>query len=147
MAKAKIPILAFTTAKALEAYMSAEPADSKGFWLKLSKVGGAVEATIGKQEAIEAALCCGWIDGQLAKLNKHHFLIRVTPRRARSRWSAKNRNTADRLAREGRLSPSGLAQIAQAKADGRWNAAYQSQRTAEPPSDLLEAGAERGRGP
>ena len=118
--------------------MSAQPAQSTGFWLKLSKIG-APEATIGREEAIEAALCCGWIDGQIAKLDEHYFLIRMTPRRAGSRWSAKNRDTAARLAREGRLKAAGLAQIKQAKADGRWDSAYQSQGKAEPPSDLLKA--------
>jgi uncharacterized protein YdeI (YjbR/CyaY-like superfamily) len=138
MTVTKIPILSFTDVAAIEAYMSGEPAQSKGFWLKLSKVG-APEATIGKDEAIEAALCCGWIDGQLARFDEHHFLTRMTPRRAGSRWSAKNRETAERLAREGRLKASGLEQMERAKADGRWDAAYQSQGKAEAPSDLLTA--------
>ena len=132
------PILSFTDVVAIEAYMSGEPAQSTGFWLKLSKIG-APEATISKDEAIEAALCCGWIDGQLAKFDEHHFLIRMTPRRVGSRWSAKNRETADRLAREGRLKANGLEQIERAKTDGRWDAAYQSQGKAEAPSDLLTA--------
>jgi uncharacterized protein YdeI (YjbR/CyaY-like superfamily) len=135
---AKIPILTFTKALALEAYMSAQPADSQGFWLRLSKIG-ASEPTLGKQEAIEAALCCGWIDGQLARLDKHYFLIKMTPRRGRSRWSAKNRDTANRLAHEGRVRKAGLAQIEQAKANGRWDTAYQSQGKAEVPADLLKA--------
>jgi uncharacterized protein YdeI (YjbR/CyaY-like superfamily) len=138
MAEAKLPIRSFSDVSALEAYMSREPARSTGFWLKLSRVG-APEQTISKEEAIEAALCCGWIDGQLAKLDKHHFLVRMTPRRTRSRWSANNRDTADRLAREGRLKTAGREQIEQAKADGRWAAAYQSQGKAEPPSDFLKA--------
>jgi uncharacterized protein YdeI (YjbR/CyaY-like superfamily) len=138
MAEANLPILPFTDVAALEAYMSREPAQSTGFWLKLSKID-APEATIGKEEAIEAALCCGWIDGQLAKLDEHHFLIRMTPRRAGSRWSVKNRDTAVRLACAGRLKAAGLVQIEQAKADGRWESAYQSQGKAESPSDLLKA--------
>ncbi|MGJ0532642.1 YdeI/OmpD-associated family protein [Methylocystis sp.] len=106
----KAPILLFPDVVAIEAYMSGEPARSTGFWLKLSKIS-APKATISKGEAIEAALCCGWIDGQLAKFDEHHFLIRMTPRRAGSRWSAKNRETAERLAREGRLKANGLEQI------------------------------------
>jgi uncharacterized protein YdeI (YjbR/CyaY-like superfamily) len=137
MAEAKIPIRSFTDVATLEAYMSRQPAQSTGFWLKLSKTG-APEATISKEEAIEAALCCGWIDGQLAKLDEYHFLVRMTPRRPGSRWSAKNRDTANRLSREGRLKPAGLEQIEQAKADGRWDAAYQSQGKAEPPADFLK---------
>src|SRR5581483_6166267 len=132
------PILAFTDASELEAYMSHEPRDSPGFWLKLSK-SGAPAATISKDDAIEAALCCGWIDGQLAKFDEHHFLVRMTPRRSGSRWSAKNRASADRLASQGRLGAAGLAEIEAAKLDGRWDAAYASQRTAEIPEDLAAA--------
>jgi uncharacterized protein YdeI (YjbR/CyaY-like superfamily) len=138
MTATKIPILSFADVVAIETYMSGEPAQSAGFWLKLSRVG-APEVTISRDEAIEAALCCGWIDGQIAKFDAHHFLIRMTPRRAGSRWSARNRDTAERLAREGRLRANGLEQIQRAKAEGRWEAAYQSQGKAEPPSDLLAA--------
>lgn len=137
-APAKELILSFTSPQQLQTYMSGEPRTAKGFWLKLSKAG-APEATITKDEAIETALCCGWIDGQLAKLDETHFLVRMTPRRPRSRWSAKNRAAADRLARLGRLLPAGLAEIDAAKADGRWDAAYASQGKAEPPQDLLAA--------
>ena len=112
MAERKTPILSFKEVAAIETYMLREPAESNGFWLKLSKIG-ALETTIRKDEAIEAALCCGCIDGQLAKFDEHHFLIRMTPRRSGSRWSAKNRGTAERLAREGRLKAPGLGQIAQ----------------------------------
>jgi uncharacterized protein YdeI (YjbR/CyaY-like superfamily) len=129
------PILTFTTVEDIEAHMSSEPADSKGFWLKLSKIG-ASEISISKEDAIEAALCCGWIDGQLAKFDDHYFLVRMTPRRPRSRWSAKNRATADRLAKQGRLRPAGLAEVEAAKNDGRWAAAYASQGRAEIPQDL-----------
>lgn len=138
MTLTKAPILLFLDVAALEAYMSSEPARSTGFWLKLSKIG-APKATISKGEAIEAAICCGWIDGQLARFDEHHFLIRMTPRRTGSRWSARNRETAERLAREGRLKANGLEQIERAKTDGRWDAAYQSQGKAEVPSDLLAA--------
>ena len=130
------PILALKSSQELQSYMSCEPRTSKGFWLKLSKAG-APEATITKDEAIETALCCGWIDGQLAKLDECYFLVRITPRRPGSRWSAKNRAAADRLAELGRLLPAGLAEVDAAKADGRWDAAYASQGGAEPPEDLL----------
>ncbi len=117
--------------------MTGESKGSKGFWLKLSKEGAPL-ATISKAEAIEAALCCGWIDGQLDKLDDHYFLVRMTPRRPGSRWSAKNRATAERLAKEGRLNPDGLAEVEAAKSDGRWAAAYDSQGKAEMPQDLAE---------
>jgi uncharacterized protein YdeI (YjbR/CyaY-like superfamily) len=132
------PVLAFTTIQDIEAYLSGEPADSRGFWLKLSKIG-APEPTISKAEAIEAALCCGWIDGQLGKLDEHYFLIRMTPRRPGSRWSANNRATAERLAQHGRLRPAGLAEVEGAKTDGRWAAAYASQGKADIPPDLKAA--------
>jgi uncharacterized protein YdeI (YjbR/CyaY-like superfamily) len=133
---AKEPIVAFKSSQELQAHMSKEPQTAKGFWLKLSKAG-APDATITKDEAIETALCCGWIDGQLAKLDDCYFLVRMTPRRPASRWSAKNRETADRLAKLGRLLPAGLAEVNAAKSDGRWDAAYASQGRAEPPEDLL----------
>jgi uncharacterized protein YdeI (YjbR/CyaY-like superfamily) len=132
------PVLTFTTVHDLEARLSSEPADSKGFWLKVSKIG-APEATISKAEAIEAALCCGWIDGQLGKLDDHYFLVRMTPRRPGSRWSANNRATTERLAQHGRLRPAGLAEVEGAKNDGRWAAAYASQAKAKIPQDLEAA--------
>ena len=131
-------ILAFKTVRALEKRMSSEPATSKGFWLKLSKAG-AREPTISKDEAIEVSLCWGWIDGQLGKFDEHYFLVRMTPRRPGSRWSAKNRETAERLAKQNRIRPAGLIQIEAAKRDGRWDAAYPSQSKAEVPEDLAAA--------
>lgn len=138
LARKNEPILTFSTSQELEAYMSSAPEGSKGFWLRLAKAG-APTATVGKEDAIEAALCCGWIDGQLAKFDECYFLVRMTPRRPGSRWSEKNRSTADRLAKEGRLRPAGLAEIKAAKADGRWDAAYASQGKAEIPEDLEAA--------
>lgn len=136
------PIRAFKTAQDLEAYLAGEPRASKGFWLKLSKAG-AVEATIRKGDAIEVALCWGWIDGQLDRFDDRYFLVRMTPRRPGSRWSAKNREAADRLLVQGRLQPPGLAEVEAAKSDGRWEAAYDSQGKAEVPEDLAAALASR----
>lgn len=136
--KKGLPIFAFRTVRALERQLSGEPATSKGFWLKLSKAG-APEPTISKEEAIEASLCCGWIDGQLDSLDQHYFLVRMTPRRPGSRWSAKNRETAVRLAKQGRVMPAGLTQIEAAKREGRWDTAYLSQGKAEIPDDLEAA--------
>ncbi len=132
------PILTFRSPAKFEAYMSAEPRTSTGCWLKLSKAGAA-KPTITKQEAIEAALCCGWIDGQLAPLDNEHFLVRMTPRRRGSRWSRKNRDAADQLLAQGRIRPDGIAEIEAAKDDGRWAAAYVSQGKAEVPADLSVA--------
>ena len=138
MAQKDLPVLAFTTVRALEKQMSGEPAASKGFWLKLSKPG-APEPTISKNDAIEVSLCCGWIDGQLGSFDEHYFLVRMTPRRPGSRWSAKNRETAERLVKNGRVRSAGLIQIEAAKRDGRWDAAYLSQGKAEVPKDLAAA--------
>lgn len=133
-----LPTLTFYNSLDLEEHMLLPSSRSKGFWLKISKTNTPL-ATIGKQEAIDAALCCGWIDGQLQKLDEHHYAVRMTPRRVSSLWSARNRENAERLLVEGRMRPSGLSQIEAAKSDGRWQNAYVSQRYAEPPEDLLDA--------
>lgn len=133
-----LPTLAFYSSLELEEHMLLQPDRSNGFWLKVSKATAPV-ATIGKQEAIEAALCCGWIDGQLQKLDEHYYMVRMTPRRAGSLWSARNKEAAERLMAEGRMWPAGLSQIEAAKSDGRWQNAYVSQRHAKPPEDLLNA--------
>ena len=137
-AETKRTIRSFRTGSALEAHLAARKADDAGFWLKLAKAG-APSPTLTKAEAIEAALCHGWIDGQLDKHDAHYFLVRMTPRRRGSRWSDNNRKTAERLIREGRMQSGGLAQVEAAKADGRWAAAYRPASTAEPPADLVEA--------
>jgi uncharacterized protein YdeI (YjbR/CyaY-like superfamily) len=138
MPAAKLPTLAFTDMTSIESHLFKSNADHAGFWIKLAKKG-APKPTITKTQAIEAALCYGWIDGQLAKHDDCYFLIRMTPRRSGSRWSAINRDLAKRLIREGRMQPAGLKQIESAKADGRWDTAYRSQSKAEPSSDLLAA--------
>ncbi|HWG07045.1 MAG TPA: YdeI/OmpD-associated family protein [Beijerinckiaceae bacterium] len=121
----------FADRRAFEAYLSDKAIDDSGCWLKLAKAG-APEPTISKAQAIEAALCHGWIDGQLKTHDQYYFLVRMTPRRRASRWSANNREAAERLIREGRMHPTGLREIEKAKADGRWDAAYPSQSRAEP---------------
>lgn len=132
------PILAFKTAQDLEAYLANVPPASKGFWLKLSKAG-AIEVTLRKADAIEVALCWGWIDGQLDRFDDHYFLVRMTPRRPGGRWSAKNRQAVDRLLEQGRLQSPDLAEVEAAKSDGRWGAAYASQGKAGIPEDLEAA--------
>jgi uncharacterized protein YdeI (YjbR/CyaY-like superfamily) len=129
-------VKAFTTPASLGAHLA--NCDGKSFWLKLAKIGSKVR-TITKTEAIEAALCHGWIDGQLGKFDGNFFLVRMTPRRAGSRWSSINRKTAERLTREGRMLPAGIKEIEKAKADGRWAAAYQPQSKAEVPPEFSKA--------
>lgn len=136
--RAGLPILAFVSAEQFERWMLRQPADTKGLWLKLAKQGSGI-ASVGKAAAIEVALCHGWIDGQLNPYDEHYWLIRFTPRSAKSRWSEINRATATRLMAEGRVTSAGLAQIEAAQQDGRWAGAYAPQSRAEVPADLLQA--------
>ena len=133
-----LPILAFAHAAALENWLKVNGLSAPGFWLKLAKKR-AGEPTLGKPEAIDAALCYGWIDGQLDTYDRHHWLIRFTPRKRRSKWSEVNRTRAAELIAKGRMRPSGLAQVDAAKADGRWEAAYLPASRAEEPPDLAAA--------
>jgi uncharacterized protein YdeI (YjbR/CyaY-like superfamily) len=100
---------------------------------------GAPERTLTKSEAIDAALCHGWIDGQLNAYDDQFWLIRFTPRKPLSKWSALNCRRAAELLAEGRVRPAGLAQIELAKTDGRWDAAYAPASKAEAPPDLVQA--------
>jgi len=136
--RAGLPIRAFADAAAWGAWLAAEPRNSAGVWLKLAK-RSARTASVSKAEAIDAALCHGWIDGQFNPFDDDWWLIRFTPRKPRSKWSAKNRQRAGELAAAGRIAPAGLAEIEAAKADGRWDAAYASQGKAAVPDDLAAA--------
>jgi uncharacterized protein YdeI (YjbR/CyaY-like superfamily) len=133
-----LPILAFPDAASFDAWLAAQPADSAGLWLKLARKGSGA-ASVSKSEAIDAALCHGWIDGQLDRYDDTAFLVRFTPRRPRSKWSEVNRERAVALIEAGRMRPAGLAQVEAAKADGRWNAAYAPASSAEVPPDLAAA--------
>ena len=143
--KAGLPILAFPDREALEEWLEKECRSSKGVWLKLAKKEMGI-ASVSKAEAIDAALCFGWIDGQLDKYDAQHWLIRMTPRRPRSKWSARNRARALELIAEGRMRAEGMAEIEAAKADGRWDAAYAPQSGAEVPADLQAASAQAREG-
>ncbi len=133
-----LPVLAFATAKQFENWLLKQPADSPGLWLKLAKQGAGVSC-VGKKQAIEVALCHGWIDGQLHPWDDRFWLVRFTPRKPKSRWSEVNRSTATRLLAEGRVSAAGLAQIEAARRDGRWDGAYAPQSRATVPADLQAA--------
>lgn len=119
-----------------EAWLDAHHTEASGVWLKIAKKG-AHTLTVSYAEALESALCYGWIDGQKAALDEAFWLQRFTPRRAGSGWSKVNREKAEALTASGKMRPAGLRQVEQAKADGRWEAAYDSQRTAAPPADFL----------
>lgn len=130
-----LPILLFAGPADLEAWLEANAATSPGLWLKIAKKG-APEPSVTYAEALELALCFGWIDSQKRGLDDTHFLQRFTPRRPRGRWSKINREKAEALEVAGALRPAGAAEVAAAKADGRWRAAYEGQRTAAVPDDL-----------
>ena len=136
-----LPILGFADVAALDHWLADQPRDAAGLWIKLAKKGSGV-ASVSKAEAIDAALCHGWIDGQLDPYDAAHWLIRFTPRKPGSKWSLVNRTRALELVEQGRVRYAGLAQIDAAKADGRWDAAYAPASTAEVPPDLAAALAE-----
>lgn len=137
-ARAGLPILAFSDLAALELWLAQQPADSPGAWFKFAKQGSGV-ASVSKSEAIDAALCHGWIDGQLDKYDAQFWLTRFTPRKLRSKWSQVNCTRAQQLIAAGRMQPRGQAAIDAARADGRWDAAYAPASTAEVPADLQVA--------
>jgi uncharacterized protein YdeI (YjbR/CyaY-like superfamily) len=132
------PILAFASQAEWEAWLDVEHASSDGVWLRFAKKGSGVESVV-YAEALEVALCYGWIDSQVKSLDERFYLQKFTPRRARSRWSRVNRDKVEKLTKQGRMKPAGLAQVELAKADGRWEAAYASPANAEVPDDLQAA--------
>ena len=128
----------FKSAKAFESWLKKNHAKSDGLWLQIAKKG-ADEPSVTYPEAVEIALCWGWIDGQKKGLDDQHFLQRFTPRRARSIWSKINVAKVAALVEAGRMQPAGQAQIDAAKADGRWEQAYDGARTSSVPDDLVAA--------
>jgi len=128
----------FKSAKAFEAWLKKNHATSEGLWLKIAK-RGSNEPSVTYPEAVEIALCWGWIDGQKKSLDDQHYLQRFTPRRARSVWSRINVNKVQALIEAGRMQAPGQAQIEAAKADGRWARAYDGARTSTVPEDLQAA--------
>jgi uncharacterized protein YdeI (YjbR/CyaY-like superfamily) len=129
-----LPVLLFPGPAELEAWLERN-ADAPGAWLKIAKKG-APEPSVTYAEALEVALCFGWIDSQKRGLDETHFLQRFTPRRPGGRWSKINREKAEALIAEGTMRPAGSAEVEAAKADGRWEAAYEGQRTMAVPEDL-----------
>lgn len=133
-----LPILEFRSKEKFASWMEAQATTSKGLWLKLAKKASGIK-TVSQQDAIETALCHGWIDGQLDKFDEAYWLMRFTPRRPKSKWSEINRTKAVELIAKGHMKPAGLKEIERAKADGRWDAAYAPQSTAVASRDLQAA--------
>jgi uncharacterized protein YdeI (YjbR/CyaY-like superfamily) len=125
----------FTSTSEFEGWLKANHDTHPGIWLKLAKKG-VDPPSVSYGEALEVALCFGWIDGQKAAHDDRYWLQRFTPRSSRGRWSQTNRDKAEQLIAEGRMQAAGLAEIKRAQADGRWDAAYAGQRNATVPDDL-----------
>ena len=126
--------LPFASDAAWERWL-AQHHDGDGVWVKIAKKDSGIDS-VRYPEVLEIALCFGWIDGRRQALDERHFLQRFTPRRRSSRWSRINRETAERLIADGRMHPAGLAEVERARADGRWDAAYEGQRSITVPDDL-----------
>lgn len=133
-----LPVIAFKSMQAFDAWLASQPQDCPGLWLRIAKKSSGI-SSISRDEAVDTALCHGWIDGQLDKFDDAHWLIRFTPRQSTSKWSEKNRERVLELVALGRVQAAGLREIERAKKDGRWDAAYARQSTAEVPDDLRRA--------
>ena len=130
-----LPTLPFASQQDWEAWLDTHHADTAGVWLKLAKAGAGVPS-ITYAQALEVALCYGWIDGQKASFDEQYWLQKFTPRRSKSVWSQVNCAKATELIAAGRMREAGLRQVEVARADGRWDAAYAGQRTIEIPPDF-----------
>ncbi len=136
--KPDAPIIAFASQDAWRGWLDEHQADQGGLWLKIAKAASGI-ATVSYAEAIDVALCYGWIDGQKRPFDGDYWLQRFTPRRPRSKWSQVNTCKVENLIEVGRMQPAGLLEIERAKGDGRWDAAYAAQSTATVPEDLQQA--------
>jgi uncharacterized protein YdeI (YjbR/CyaY-like superfamily) len=130
--------LAFATGERWEAWLAAQHATSPGIWLKIAKKASGIES-VDYPQALDVALCYGWIDGQKGRFDDQFFLQRFTPRKARSKWSQVNCAKVAALIERGAMRAPGLAEVERAKADGRWEAAYPAQSAATVPEDLQQA--------
>ncbi len=131
----ELPILLFASRAEFAVWLEDGHTTSEGIWLKIAKKeSGAKSVTY--TEALELALCFGWIDSQKRGFDEKHFLQRFTPRRPRGRWSRINRDKVEELIAAGAMRATGMAEVDAAKADGRWKAAYEGQRNAKVPIDL-----------
>jgi uncharacterized protein YdeI (YjbR/CyaY-like superfamily) len=133
-----LPVIAFSSEQDFDVWLASQPADCRGLWLKVAKKSSGI-ASISRAEAVDSALCHGWIDGQLDSFDENYWLIRFTPRQSTSQWSEINRARAQELVALGRMRPAGLKEMERAKKDGRWDAAYAGQSTAQVPDDLARA--------
>ncbi|MCA0295284.1 MAG: YdeI/OmpD-associated family protein [Actinobacteria bacterium] len=134
-----LPELVVADVAAWRDWLAGHVDESSGVWLVLAKKGTTEPTTLSYDQALEEALCHGWIDGQVQRRDESTYRQRFTPRRATSAWSKRNVGLIERLLEEGRLRPGGLAAVARAKADGSWDAAYAGPAAIEVPDDLAAA--------
>ncbi len=135
---AELNVVLFNNQKSWETWLASHCESSPGLWLRLAKKSSDIQS-VTYQEALDIALCYGWIDGQKKSYDDESWLQKFTPRGTRSIWSKINRSKALKLIEEGRMTPSGLASIERAKQNGQWEAAYDSHRTAAIPEDFESA--------
>lgn len=135
--KPELETKAFASAAKWESWLKKNHADSHGLWLRLFKKDSGVK-TVTYEEALLVALCYGWIDGQKNKYDAESWIQKFTPRRARSMWSKRNIQHVERLIAEGKMTAAGLREIEAAKADGRWERAYDAARDMKVPDDFLK---------
>jgi uncharacterized protein YdeI (YjbR/CyaY-like superfamily) len=136
--KTDLPIHEIASQSDWRAWLDAHHASERGVWLKIAKKTAPV-TTVTHAEALEVALCFGWIDGQRDRFDHYYFLQRFTPRGPRSKWSEINREKVRQLIADGAMQPAGLAEVKRAQADGRWDAAYEPQSRATVPPDFQAA--------
>lgn len=136
--RSEIPTLSFGTKKQWTAWLAKQHDKSTGVWLKLAKKDSGI-ASVTYDQALESALCYGWIDGQKKGFDNQYWLQKFTPRGPKSIWSKINTEKAERLIASGEMKPAGLKAIEAAKQDGRWDAAYASQKNISIPEDFQTA--------
>lgn len=132
------PIIKFSSRKALEEWLQKQYASVNGIWIQFAKKGTGV-TTVTYAEAVEVALCYGWIDGLTNKLDETYWIVKFTPRGAKSIWSKRNRDIVQRLISEGKMKAPGLEKVDAAKKDGRWDQAYDSPKNMVVPQDFIDA--------
>ena len=137
-AKEEFPILTFASASAWEAWLRKHHAETDGLWIRIAKKESGI-ASVGYEEALDEALCHGWIDGQKKPFDSEYYLQKFTPRRPKSLWSKRNIEKIAALTAAGRMRPAGLAEAEAAKRDGRWKAAYASPKDMSVPEDFVKA--------
>lgn len=127
--------MAFSSRDAWKRWLAEHHVTSSGLWLKIAKKGSGID-TVSYAEALDVALCYGWIDGQRGTFDGDYFLQRFSPRKPKSKWSKVNCRKATELIEKGEMKPAGLREVERARADGRWDAAYDAQSTMTIPDDL-----------